>query len=136
MAQSLLTTYFRTNEDYSENECSNDNGGDMIKNTVDCNLDCNDNKKENNGHALIMEKECLEVIKTFLKSGGYARERLEKVIGNIWKHYNITCTERQTKIMQCAKSCIHYQEEDYSGVDEEEEGVVNQDDEASSTMPT
>lgn len=131
MAQSLLTTYFRTNEDYSDNE-----SGDMKNNTLDCNLDCNDDTKENNGHAVMMEKECLDVIKTFLKSGGYAKERLEKVIGNIWKHYNITSTERQTKLMQCAKSCIHYQEEDYSGVDEEEEMVVNEDDEASSPVAT
>jgi len=49
------------------------------------------------------ERECVGLIKTFLKGGLYARSRLSQVIGNIWIYYQIENKKRRDFLFRLAK---------------------------------
>lgn len=64
------------------------------------------------------EKDCIELIKTFFKSGSYAREKFRKVQENIWKHYGIVPgSKRQSQILKTASH--KYVESGYESNDDE-----------------
>jgi len=78
------------------------------------------------------ELDCVGLIKTFLKSGMYARTRLTQVIGNIWIHYQIENPKRRNTLLRLAKFELATkaflgshaadetdEEEDYEGCSEE-----------------
>ena len=59
-----------------------------------------------------METECKNTIKAFLTGGEYARYRLNQVLSNIWKHYEVHDTTRQSFIMKLARENKIYVDED------------------------
>ncbi len=58
-----------------------------------------------------MEIECKKTIEAFLTGGDYARHRLNEVLSNIWKHYEVHDTKRQNYIMLIARENKTYSEE-------------------------
>lgn len=58
------------------------------------------------------EKDCLNLVKTYFKSGQYAHDLFFKVSSNVWKHYDIHSLSKQNYIVQTAKREVNFQKED------------------------
>ena len=58
------------------------------------------------------EKDCLNLVKTYFKSGQYAHDLFFKVSSNVWKHYEIHSLSKQNYIVQTAKREVNFQKED------------------------
>jgi len=58
------------------------------------------------------ERDCLDLVKTYFKSGQYAHDLFFKVSSNVWKHYEIDSVSKQNYIIQTAKKEVNFQNED------------------------